>query len=187
MPDAGPQPEYALSGRVETAAQCRDCGTLVEPVAQKLAVGEEHFRLDHMSGTFIHAFVGRDSRADAEFQDGDGSRLRLPMVADVQGAEFEMMLGAARALHARRIGYLFISAHGCEHHRCLKHLRGLGYEILASHTIVESFSGDGLIAARSPDRPGPGRVEISRRATPLWQSWRYRLACLGRRLARPGA
>lgn len=173
---------------------------LVEPVAQKLAAGEEHFRLNHMNGTFIHAFVGHMSQPDAEFRDWDGSRLRLPMVsvdslmkeraietidilhADVQGDEFDMLLGAEQALRDRRIGYLFISTHGCEHRRCLKYLTRLGYEIVAAHTVLESFSGDGLIAARAPGRSGPRQVGISRRPAPLWQRWRYGLTCLTQQL-----
>ena len=173
---------------------------LVEPIAENLTAGEEHFRLNHMNGTFIRAFVGRESRPDAEFLNWDGSRFRLPMVSvdglmreraletidvlhtDVQGAEFDMLLGAERALAAWRIGYLFISTHGCEHGRCLKHLRARDYEILASHTVLESYSGDGLIAARSPKLLGPPPVKISRRPASLWQQWRYRVACLKRYL-----
>ena len=175
---------------------------LVEPIAQKLAAGEEHFRLNKLEGSFVHAFVGRHSRRDAEFLDWDGSRLRLPMVsvdglmqqwavetidvlhADVQGAEFDMLLGAERALTSRRVGYVFVSTHGCEHRRCLDRLTRLGYEIIAAHTVLESFSGDGLIAARSPDRPEPRQVAISRRRTSLSQRWRFGLACFKQHLSR---
>lgn len=175
---------------------------LIEPNREKLAVGEEHFRLNRMHGTFIHGFVGRRSDPHAQFQDWDGARYDVPMIsvddlmaqrrlamidllhADVQGAEFDMLAGAERALSERRIGYLFISTHGCEHDRCLGHLIGQGYRIVASHSILESFSADGLIVARAPDYPGPDHIDVSLRRANVLERLRYHLACMRRSLFR---
>jgi FkbM family methyltransferase len=173
---------------------------MVEPNAHKLAVGKEHFLLNRMNGIFIRGFVGSHSEPLASFKDWDGAIYKIPMLsidgmmeerklpkidilhADVQGAEFDMLKGAARALREQRIGYIFVSTHGCWHERCLKHLADHGYLIIASHSVLESFSGDGLIVARAPNYPGPDRVKVSVRRVSVLERFRYRLACMRQRL-----
>ncbi len=175
---------------------------LVEPNPEKLAVGQEHFRLNRMNGTFINAFVGDRSDPNAKFRDWDGSRLSVPMIsvdglmdyleieridilhADVQGAEFDMLCGAERAMRDQRIGYLFISTHGSKHRHCVRRLLEFGYRIIAAHSVLEGYSGDGLIVARASECPGPFRVEISFRKASLVQRVRYQFGCLWARLAR---
>ncbi len=103
--------------------------------------------------------------------------------ADVQGAEYEMLSGAEKALSEWRIGCLFISTHGCEHKRCVKRLVDRGYLIIASHSVLEGFSGDGLIGARAPNYPGPDGVDISIRHLGRLEKLRYHLACLRWRLS----
>jgi FkbM family methyltransferase len=170
---------------------------LVEPVIEKLAIGQENFALNGMNGTFINAFIGRYYRPDAEFIDWDGSLHKIPMLsidqlitdhdlehidilhADIQGAEFDMLYGAKHALQEQQIHYLFISTHGCEHQRCLDYLLEQGYHIVAAHTVLESFSGDGLIVAKASKIHGPKEVDISRRKTPWIHRARYHIECIG--------
>ncbi len=174
----------------------------VEPVPEKLAVGEEHFRLNQMQGTFLNGFVGRESDPRGTFIDWDGRQSDVPMIsvdglmkqygletidllhADVQGAEYDMLLGAAHALGSHRIGYVFISTHGCEHERCVRYLEKCGYRIIAAHSVLESFSGDGLIVARAPEHPGPDRVDISVRNVSCAEQLRYQLARMHRSMSR---
>jgi FkbM family methyltransferase len=174
---------------------------LVEPIAEKLEAGKSHFQMNAMTGTFLRGFVGSADNPEAMFNDWDGARYQLPMFsvdglmerfrlsridvlhADVQGAETDMLRGAERALHERRIGFLFISTHGCEHGPCLARLAAHGYHIIAAHTPLESFSGDGLIVAHAPGLSGPDHVEISRRTPPFRERVRQHLACLRRRAA----
>ena len=179
----------------------------VEPVPEKLVVGEEHFRLNQMKGTFLHGFVGRTSDPHGKFMDWDGRKSDVPMIsvdglikqfdlekidllhADVQGAEYDMLLGADRALRIHRIGYAFISTHGHEHERCVSYLTRCGYRIIAAHSVLESFSGDGLIVARAPEHPGPDRVDISVRKVCFAEQLGYEFSrmrqamnrCVGRR------
>lgn len=154
----------------------------VEPIPARRAVGEDHFRLNQMKGTFLHGFAGRTSDPRAVFADFDGRTSDVAMMsvddlmgrfdlerldllhADIQGAESDMLIGADRALQRHRIGYLFISTHGDEHERCETRLAECGYRIVAAHSVLESFSADGLIVARAPEYPGPDRVEISLRS-----------------------
>lgn len=172
---------------------------LVEPIAEKMEVGKTHFQMNGMTGTFLRGFVGNATIPEAMFNDWDGTRYQLPMFsvdglmdryelsridvlhADVQGAETGMLIGAERALRERRIGYLFISTHGCEHRLCLSQLAAHGYHVIAAHTPLESFSGDGLIVARAPDLSEPDHVEISKRTPRLQEQVRHHLACLKRR------
>jgi hypothetical protein len=93
--------------------------------------------------------------------------------ADVQGAEFDMLIGADRALRNHRIGYLFISTHDCEHERCLARLTACGYRIITAHSVLQSHSGYGLIVARTPEHPGPDRVDISVRKVCFAEQLRY--------------
>jgi hypothetical protein len=71
--------------------------------------------------------------------------------SDIQGAEYDMLLGAENTLKNRRVDYIFISTHNDRVHKsCLDKLAGLGYNIIAAHNVKESFSADGLIAASAP-------------------------------------
>ena len=167
---------------------------LVEPNAEKLEIGKEHFRLNKMTGTFLHGFIGRKSDPQGRFVDWDNRKSDVPMIsvdglirqfelemidilhADIQGAEFEMLIGADQALQSRRIGYVFISTHGCEHERCIGYLTARGYRIIAAHSVLESFSADGLIVARAPQYPGPARVGISVRKVRFTDRARYQLS-----------
>ena len=171
---------------------------MVEPNAEKLNVGKLHFELNKMTGTFVHGFVGDHSLPSARFVDWDGREAWIPQVgvdelmaqrkmeyvdilhADIQGAEYSMLESAKLALAGRRIKYLFLSTHGCEHARCLRLIRHHGYRIIAEHSVLESVSGDGLIVAASPDLPLPPTVLISKRHVSTVERFRYSLACLKR-------
>jgi hypothetical protein len=86
--------------------------------------------------------------------------------ADVQGAELDLLEGAERAISAGKIGYIFISTHGTSvHNACMDFLAKKGFRIIASHTRDESFSTDGLIAARSGNLEGIDEVTISKKHT----------------------
>lgn len=169
---------------------------MVEPDPKKLQVGKDHFELNKFSGTFIHAFAGAETSEKEKFVDWDGSEILLPQVsvdglmqrfqlekldilhADIQGAEYLMLNGAAKSLAERRIKYLFISTHGFEHRKCLRLIRKHGYHILAEHTVLESVSGDGLIVAASPECTLPRAVSISKKTVPLLEWVRYELASM---------
>jgi hypothetical protein len=85
--------------------------------------------------------------------------------SDIQGQERVMLEGAKRSFTEGRIGFVFISTHGDDvHQECADWLRSAQYLILAEHNQADSFSADGLIVARSPDCPGPDKIEISKRS-----------------------
>lgn len=169
---------------------------MLEPNAEKFEVGKEHFKINNFEGKFIRGFVGDKSIPDADFIDWDGVKSVIPQVsidglmlefglekvdilhADVQGAEFDMLKGAADALAHNKIKYLFISTHGHQHRRCKRHLNKYGYKVIAEHSVLESFSGDGLIVARSSLVKSPTNVHISKRKVSIFKLIRYELAGL---------
>ena len=154
---------------------------VVEPIDSHRAVGEANVALNGMTAEFVRAAVGEASRPPADVSlegvrvpaleqvcvDDVMARFDLPFVhvlhADVQGAELEMLGGAAGALAGKRVGYVFLSTHGDRlHARCRDYLTVHGYGVVAEHTRRESFTTDGLIVAKAPGFPGPDRVPISR-------------------------
>ena len=75
-----------------------------------------------------------------------------------------MLKGTETMLKARKVDYIFISTHSNGlHSNCVKALKDYGYEILASANMDDSYSGDGLIVARSPLLTNPLTIEISHR------------------------
>lgn len=169
---------------------------MLEPNADKIEVGKEHFQINNYEGTFIRGFIGDKSIPAADFIDWDGIKSVIPQVsidgliqeyrlekvdilhADVQGAEFDMLIGAANALKHSKINYLFISTHGHEHRRCKRLLSKYGYKVIAEHSVLESYSGDGLIVARSSFIKSPTNVVISKRKVSIFKFIRYELAGL---------
>lgn len=153
---------------------------MIEPNPDKLELGKEHFRLNNMKGTFLRAFIGRTSLDNGTFEDWDHTVYELPQISiddfmdansidfihvlhsNIQGAEYEMLLGCQQTIAKGRIGYIFISTHGDCHEKCISFLKKQGFAIIATHTIEESFSADGLIVAASPHVPPMQPVRISK-------------------------
>lgn len=179
---------------------------MIEPNPKNIEMGKTNFSLNNMNGTFTNAFIGAKSQPEAQFTDWDGTIVRLPMVcvddyleqhdirylhilhADVQGAELDMLHGCERAIARNGIGFFFISTHDDKHNMCLDFLRGRNCQIIAEHTIEESYSADGLIVARSEAQSQPVAVRISKRTG--WHRLRFGLRkireCLREFLAKTG-
>ena len=159
---------YSLWFAQEVAAA--DCH-LLEPHPANIRSGKINFKLNERAATFSQAYVGpSDDTAD------DGvpvvtvdSHCRMQPIdhlailhADIQGAEVDMLCGAAVMLADRRIDYVFISTHSnALHYECIDILNSHEYTILASADLDETFSVDGLIVARSPHLAAPSKLTIS--------------------------
>jgi hypothetical protein len=84
--------------------------------------------------------------------------------SDIQGYEFEMLLGAEKTFREKKIGYVFISTHSNEvHYQCLDFLKRYDFVVLASADLDQTYSEDGLIAARASYFPGIDPIAISKR------------------------
>lgn len=87
---------------------------------------------------------------------------------DVQGYEMDALKGAKKAIESKKVRFIFVSTHHylfskspMTHADCLDFIKSLGGHIISSHTIPESFSGDGLIVASFDDKDKGFKVETS--------------------------
>jgi FkbM family methyltransferase len=162
--------------------------TLVEPDLANLAVGRRNLALNDMEAeSIIHAAVGSAHNATGRLRwESDGQRhvtrqitvdglmndLEIDridlLLCDVQGAEVAMLHGAGRALRERRVRFLIVSTHHhricgdpLTHQRCVDILREAGAHFIAEHSVSESCSGDGLIAASMDERDADLNVDVT--------------------------
>lgn len=87
---------------------------------------------------------------------------------DIQGAELETLRGAEKSIRAKKIRFVFISTHHYAisenpsiHEECLDFIETLGGTIVASHSVLESCSGDGLIVASFDPVDKDFKVDVS--------------------------
>ncbi len=145
---------------------------MIEPDAFNLGQGKRNFRLNKMQGTFIQAFIGKstthNNSGDTVCIDDFVKKHSISFIhmlhSDIQGFEYEMLVGAENTFTEKKIGYVFISTHSNElHYNCLNYLKQKRFVIIASADIDESYSEDGLIVARAPYFSGIDTVDISKR------------------------
>ncbi|MDD5560578.1 MAG: FkbM family methyltransferase [Candidatus Omnitrophica bacterium] len=154
---------------------------IVEPNMKKLKIGVANFNLNNLNCIALNGFIGRSYKEKDRFVDWDSAKFITPrysvdylikrfdikenltlLHSDIQGAEYDMLLGARQSLKAAKIDYIFISTHKNNKHKsCLDILTRNKYHIIASHKIRESVSADGLIAASS-SRIEKFNVEITK-------------------------
>lgn len=146
---------------------------LVEPHPLNRAIGRYNAMKNHVPATFVAAYVGA---ANGTAPDGVAARNvdtllsdhRLDHLsvlhADVQGAEGDMLRGARHALENKRIDYLFISTHSnALHEDCRSQLEAVGYRVVSSINLDETYSEDGVLVAKRPGSPGPDTFPLSTR------------------------
>lgn len=88
---------------------------------------------------------------------------------DAQGVELDALEGARPLIEAGNLRFVVISTHHyiysgdhLTHQKCEQFIEDNGGHIIASHDILESFSGDGLIVASFDKRDKSFTVPISR-------------------------
>jgi FkbM family methyltransferase len=87
---------------------------------------------------------------------------------DVQGVELDTLEGALQTIINNKIRFLFVSTHHysfskdvATHQKCLEFITKNGGKIIASHNVLESYSGDGLIVASFDDKDKKFIIETS--------------------------
>src|SRR5437867_11207585 len=131
---------------------------LLEPDPAYLEVGRRNFSLNGRNGLFFQGSAGAEEAAPASFVcESDATSRDLPtesvaslmrkgdvdhldiLLADIQGAELEVLQGAADLFRRRLIRFIVISTHHHSisndprtHERCLKIVRDTG-----GHVIVQ--------------------------------------------------
>ena len=91
---------------------------------------------------------------------------------DIQGAELAVLESCRALIGDGRIHFVVVSTHHHTisgdpqtHQRCIDLVRELGGHVVAEHTVLESFSGDGLVVASFDDADRDFRIELSRART----------------------
>lgn len=166
----------------------------VEPDHHNRALGERNARLNTMTDriTFLDGAAGSDHGAPVTLPlDSDPSESTTTTIVsldglrsagqvdrcdilhlDVQGVEYDALLGARDAIAAGAVRFVVVSTHHylfsdspLTHRRCLEFIEGNGGHVIAAHTVAESYSGDGLIVASFDDRDRDLVVPVSRNHT----------------------
>lgn len=168
----------------------------VEPDPANLELGRANLALNGRRAEFINAALGCEYRPEIEFHRAVhggtvtiesldmpalASRLRGRSVEmlhmDMQGFEFGFLRSLRRC--GTPVRFIVVSTHhelisgsATTHADCLAELCGQGAVILAEHDVLESYSGDGLIAASfHRDDASLTLPPLSRHRgrNPLWQ------------------
>lgn len=148
---------------------------LIEPDMERLELGRQNFALNNLSGSFIRGHVGTCSTdagnhhgstqisIDSFLKDRNIDHVNI-LHSDIQGSEYTMLETAIHSIESGKIDYFFISTHSQKIHTdCINFLIAREYEIIAEHSPKESYSVDGLVAAKRIGVPGPQKIQISKR------------------------
>ncbi len=184
----------------------------MEPDPVYLQVGVRNAALNGLTGRieFVHGAVGArpgelmDFRTESTgavipvvqhdlgslLHDARWQRVDLVLL-DIQGAETILLERARSLLTAGRVRFLVVSTHhqsisgdALTHQRALELIIDCGGHIIAEHTVRESFSGDGLIAASfdPADRDLTASISRARARESLFGEPEYEIAQLQDRL-----
>jgi FkbM family methyltransferase len=160
----------------------------MEPDPAYLEVGRRNFALNGRQATFVHAAVGPRDLDTLPFRaESDGVEYSVPVhslgslmdatgvkkadvvLADIQGAETQLLHDAREVFSAGRVRFVVISTHHhsisgdpLTHQNALGYLSDLGAYIVGEHSIGESFSGDGLIVASFDQQDRDLELVVSR-------------------------
>ena len=145
---------------------------MIEPDPHKMNFGKLNFKLNKLLGIFDLGFISDHVNlepsipfysVDYLMKKHKVEHLNI-LHSDIQGFELKMLEGCKEAMQNQKIDYFFISTHSNElHAMCLRKLKSFNYQILCEANLDETFSVDGLIAAKRLEAPGPEYIEISKR------------------------
>ncbi len=145
----------------------------IEPDPKHIEIGLANCRLNDSLVNFTQGFIGKDHGQISQFHTESSGIIAMPSVSiqglmkekklehvdlilcDAQGGELAMLESLEELVKNNQISFVIVSTHHAAitgdpltHERCLSIIKGLGGQILAEHDVQESYSGDGLIAAK---------------------------------------
>lgn len=158
----------------------------VEPDLPFLELGRRNAALNGLELDLVHGVVGPSPgttmafRAASDFALHEVEQYSLAqlleraglerfdvVLADIQGAEHDLVATSAPLLAEGKVRFLVVSTHDLEfsgrattHQEICAQLRDLGGHLIAEHSVSESFSGDGLVAVSFDDDDADFTVEI---------------------------
>jgi len=181
-----------------------------EPDENNTKIGEMNAKLNNAKLTFVQGAAGSEKGKIINFpmDSRPGEVVQVPVIPvdelvktnkldhidllhmDVQGSELDALEGARKTIESGKLRFLIVSTHHyvfsgdpATHFKCAEFIESLGGHIIANHTIPESFSGDGLIAASfdKRDRNFSVKVSINTSTKTLFRPYEKDLALLMQR------
>lgn len=178
-----------------------------EPDVNNIKVGKTNAKLNDADIKFINSAAGKDDGQLIDFplESTPGKIVKVPILSvdkivtkyklkkldvlhmDVQGQELAAIEGATKTIKAGKLRFLIVSTHHFSisgdpltHFKCRDLIESYGGTIIADHTVLESYSGDGLIAASFSKKDKDFKVDISinSSAHSLYRPYEYDLATL---------
>jgi len=146
---------------------------LVEPSKFNIQSGINNFKLNGMTGDFTNAFVSdvsiSNSRSVPTICIDDlvvsKSINHIDILhSDIQGFEYDMLLGATKTFSQNKVSYIFISTHSNEvHAQCLSFLKDQKFFIVSNCDLDNTYSEDGLIVAHAPHVQYNKRIKVDQK------------------------
>lgn len=91
---------------------------------------------------------------------------------DIQGSELAVLESCRDLIGEGRLRFVIVSTHHHTisgdpvlHQRCIDFIEECGGHVIAEHTVLESFSGDGLVVGSFDERDRDFTIELSRART----------------------
>lgn len=143
---------------------------MVEPDRMNLFYGKANFKANNLNGDFVLAGIGKEVDSENSITTVDtvcqqkGIEFLDILHSDIQGFEYDMLIGSKRMLSEKRVGYVFVSTHSNElHESCYKILKEeYNFSLVASANLDESCSWDGILVMKAPGYAGISEVTISK-------------------------
>lgn len=179
-----------------------------EPDPGNLALGIRNAKLNGVEPIFLQGAAGPVHREQIMFRtEVIGIDVNVPaftvdglmaehgwdsldiLHVDVQGHEMDVLHGALGAIQRGNLRFAVVSTHHWSisgnpdtHADCLRFLAEHGAHVIASHTVAESYSGDGVIVASFDPADDDLQVEMSINHTDqsLFRPYEEDLAILAR-------
>jgi hypothetical protein len=143
---------------------------LYEPDQKNLEIGKLNYEVNKFVGDFNNAYLGdvlnltsQPPTLTVDHIVGDKKIDFIDLLhCDIQSSELAMLKGATECITKDIIRYFFISTHSDDlHQACLSFLIKYNYIIICEADLLNSYSFDGLIVARSPNHYGITAVDIA--------------------------
>lgn len=159
-----------------------------EPDPNNMEIGKINANINNANIKYYNTAAGFDDDLEIEFTlDSDLSKKIVAKIKsvdkiveennlskldilhmDIQGVELDALKGALKTIKQGNLRYLIVSTHHyffsgdpLTHAKCIDFIIENGGHIIADHSVLESFSGDGLIAASFNDEDKNFKIDIS--------------------------
>lgn len=177
---------YSMWYAKETGGTAIAC----EPDPNNVELGRKNARLNDLTEgkniVFHNVAAGREDGLIEGFYTESDETIDIPVLSvdsvvdkenisqldilhmDIQGYELDALHSAQKTIRGKKLRFLFVSTHHYEissspsmHQACVDFIKSHGGHIVASHTVYESCSGDGLIVASFADEDKDFTVDIT--------------------------